>query len=159
MIRTILAALPLLVANGACSRAPGSEGASDRVPSTVTITTSLGNVAVRVEIADTPQTRETGLMFRRELGASDGMIFVFPAPSNHVFWMKNTYLPLDMIFINADFRVVGVVANAEPLTESPRSVPGSSLYVLEVNAGFAARHQIQPGAAVTFAQVPTQPRQ
>jgi uncharacterized membrane protein (UPF0127 family) len=60
--------------------------------------------------------------------------------------MRNTYLPLDMIFIESDLRVLGVVENAEPMTDTSRSVPGQSQYVLEVNAGFAREHGIEAGA-------------
>ena len=129
-------------------------GASRGPTPTVTIATSRGDVVVQVEIANTFATRESGLMFRRELGPSQGMIFIFPSQAVHTFWMKNTYLPLDMIFINSARIVIGVVANAEPLTLTSRSVNASSLFVLEVNAGFAARHQIQAGAAVTFSDIP-----
>jgi uncharacterized membrane protein (UPF0127 family) len=132
----------------------GQSGRRKAQPS-ITITTPRGKATIQVEIADTYSARANGLMFRQSLGASQGMIFVFPNESEHPFWMKNTYLPLDMIFINAARNVVGVVANAEPLTETSRSVGVASLYVLEVNAGFAARHEIQVGAPVAFDEIPT----
>lgn len=103
---------------------------------------------VTAEIADTDATRERGLMYRKQLGAFDGMLFIYPAPAHLVFWMKNTYIPLDMIFIGADGRVVGVVENAQPLTETQREVDGISQYVLEVNGGFAAKYSIGPGTRV-----------
>ena len=70
------------------------------------------------------------------------------------FWMRNTYLPLDMIFITRDHRVLGVVHNATPMTDDSRSVPGNSMYVLEVRAGFAARHHIEAGTPVELIEVP-----
>ncbi len=105
---------------------------------------------VQVEIADTPTKRETGLMYRDHLGEDAGMIFVFPSPNRLNFWMKNTKIPLDMIFADANGRIVGIVANAEPYTETPRGVDGNSEYVLEVNGGFAARHHIQSGDRMVF---------
>ncbi len=100
------------------------------------------------------QGRARGLMFRRELDELAGMLFVFPAPENLRFWMHNTYLPLDMVFIRADRRVLGVVRNATPMTDDTRGVPGDSQYVLEVRAGFAERHQITDGTPVEFVNIP-----
>ena len=93
-------------------------------------------------------------MFRQELDERAGMIFVFPRPQHQVFWMHNTYLPLDMIFITPERRVLGVVENATPMTDDPREVPGASLYVLEVRAGFAGRHHIAAGTPVELVNIP-----
>lgn len=111
-------------------------------------------VAVRVEVQRNEAERERGLMFRRELDEMAGMIFVFPQPAHQTFWMRNTYLPLDMIFIGADRRVLGVVRNATPMTDDGREVEGDSLYVLEVRAGFADRHHIDAGTQVELVNVP-----
>jgi uncharacterized membrane protein (UPF0127 family) len=78
------------------------------------------------------------------------MLFIFPSSRHLSFWMRNTLLPLDMFFIDSNWNVVGVVENAEPLTESPREVDGFSQYVLEVNAGFAKRHGLGAGAKMRF---------
>lgn len=107
-------------------------------------------VRVRVEVVQTPQERQRGLMFRKQLDADAGMLFVFERPQHNVFWMRNTLLPLDMIFITRDMRVLGVVENATPQTESPREVPGESQYVLEVNAGFSRQHGITQGTKVQW---------
>jgi uncharacterized membrane protein (UPF0127 family) len=93
-------------------------------------------------------------MFRQQLDELRGMIFMFPAASQQVFWMHNTYLALDMIFITSDMRVLGVVRNATPMTDDERSVRGDSQYVLEVRAGFADRHHIDAGTPVEFANIP-----
>ena len=82
------------------------------------------------------------------------MLFLFDRASVQSFWMKNTLISLDMIFIDENFRVVGVVENAEPLTLDPRTVGAPSRYVLEVNAGVAARHGIGTGSVVEFVNVP-----
>lgn len=107
-------------------------------------------VRVRVEIAATDPVRQRGLMFRRHLDEDAGMLFLFEQEEHLSFWMENTYIPLDMIFIGADKRVVGVVENAEPLTRTSREVPGESQYVLEVNAGFARRNGLGPGTLARF---------
>jgi uncharacterized membrane protein (UPF0127 family) len=106
-------------------------------------------VRVRVEFALTGETRARGLMYRTQLDADAGMLFIFPPPpSPQTFWMRNTLIPLDMIFIGGDLRVVGVSERTEPLTETPRRVAGDSQYVLEVNGGFAREHAIGPGARI-----------
>jgi uncharacterized protein len=107
-------------------------------------------VRVRVEVVQTPQERQRGLMYRKQLDPDAGMLFVFERPQHNVFWMHNTFLPLDMIFITRDMRVLGVVENATPQTDSPREVPGESLYVLEVNAGFSRQHGIAQGTKVQW---------
>jgi hypothetical protein len=114
------------------------------------LATGAREIPVKVEIAATPPTRQRGLMFRQSLPEEEGMLFLFPASEQLSFWMKNTYLPLDMIFIKSDMTVLGVVEGAIPLTEESRAVPGESQYVLEVNATFARRHGIGPGTQVRF---------
>ncbi len=115
--------------------------------SKVVFLTASGDVPVQVEVADTPAERSRGLMFRRELAPDRGMIFVFDEVSDHEFWMKNTYIPLDMIFVSSDRRVVGVV-NAAPLDETAVGVGKPSKYVIEVNAGFARKYGIDGGTLV-----------
>jgi uncharacterized protein len=105
---------------------------------------------VAVEVASTPQERETGLMYRNHLGANEGMIFLFTHPQPLTFWMKNTEIPLDMIFADANRRIVGTVVRAEPYSEQLLSVDGDSQYVLEVNGGFCQAHGIQPGDHLKF---------
>lgn len=107
-------------------------------------------VEVESEVVYTPAGRQRGLMYRRDLGQDAGMLFLFPSEQPLSFWMRNTYLPLDMIFIRADLTVLGVVENAEPLTETSRRVPGVSQYVLEVNAGYCRQHGIAEGTRVEF---------
>jgi len=103
---------------------------------------------VSLEVAATPAERERGLMYRSSLAEGRGMLFVFDEDGNHGFWMKNTLIPLDMLFIARDGTVVGVHANATPLSTANISVGKSSRYVLEVPGGWAARHGIAAGARV-----------
>ena len=78
------------------------------------------------------------------------MIFLFPSESEHSFWMKNTPIPLDMIFINRDRKIVGIVEEAVPFSTDSRSVPGASQFVLEINGGLSKRHGIKAGDSVQF---------
>ena len=115
--------------------------------------TPRGPWVVRVEIANNDQSRMRGLMFRRELPQNQGMLFVFPATEEHGFWMRNTLIGLDMIFLSEDRKVIGVIT-AAPKTEIVRSVHKPSRYVLEVSAGEAAAHAIGPGTPAVFIDVP-----
>lgn len=143
-----------VVACDASSNRGPAASPNDTEP-TVTFSTASGDVSVLVEVADTPAERATGLMYRQSLDADRGMIFVFPSEAVQTFWMQNTYIPLDMIFINRGLEVVGVVADAEPLTTTPRTVGVPSMYVVEVNGGFAAAHGIATGTTVTLKDIPT----
>jgi hypothetical protein len=105
---------------------------------------------LQVEVAATDRQRQVGLMFRKQLADDRGMLFLFPTERYNSFWMRNTLIPLDMFFIDSEWNVVGVVENAEPLTDDARQVDKMSQYVLEVNAGFAARHRLGAGAKVKF---------
>jgi uncharacterized membrane protein (UPF0127 family) len=112
-----------------------------------------GRHAVSVEIARTEPDRAKGLMHRRALAPDAGMLFLFDETAEHPFWMKNTLIPLDMIFIGEDGRIVGIVARAVPGDLSARS-GGPSRYVLEVNGGWAEAHGVAPGDRVRFENVP-----
>ena len=105
---------------------------------------------VAVEVANTGSQREVGLMFRKHLDDNAGMIFVFPDSAQRNFWMHNTPIPLDMIFADADGRVTGIVANAEPYSDKLLGVEGNSQYVLEVNGGFCAKNGIKAGDRMDF---------
>jgi len=109
---------------------------------------------VHVEVAANEFDRQRGLMYRRYLAPDAGMLFVFEEMEPLSFWMENTFIPLDMIFIDDALRVVGIVENAEPLTRDAREVEGLSQYVLEVNAGFCRRYGIEAGQRVRVFNVP-----
>lgn len=120
-----------------------------RVP-TVVFITDKGEVPVLVDIAKTPTQREQGLMWVEHMADNRGMVFLMGPERILSFWMKNTYIPLDMIFVNTKMEVVGVVANAEPHTLDPRRVDAPSSYVVEVNAGWAERNGVRAGTKVRF---------
>jgi uncharacterized membrane protein (UPF0127 family) len=136
------------------SAPPPGRGEPAAAPTVVVSSPSGRSSRVKVELARTPAEQERGLMFREKLGADEGMLFIFPSAADHAFWMKNTLIPLDMIFIDDAGAVVGVVANAEPLSLSPRSVGVPSRYVLEVNGGWSAAHGVANGDKVRFEGIP-----
>jgi hypothetical protein len=103
-----------------------------------------------VELAISPDERAEGLMFRREMAPNAGMLFLYPQDQAVTFWMKNTYLPLDMIFIAADGKITQIVKAARPLSEDLIPSSGYIRGVLEVNAGIADQFGIQPGDHVDF---------
>ncbi len=102
----------------------------------------------RVEIADTYASRERGLMFRKSLGPDAGMLFDFKTEQPVAFWMKNTLIPLDMVFIDARGTVVNVAANAKPMSEANIPSDGPVLGVLEIRGGRAAEIGVQAGDKV-----------
>ncbi len=112
------------------------------VPTVVVMPEGQAQSKVRVSLARTDVERQHGLMYVQNLAPDDGMLFLFDDDEVLSFWMKNTLIPLDMIFIRSDMTVAGVVANAAPLTLSPRTVGVPSRYVLEVNGGWAAQHGV-----------------
>jgi len=104
----------------------------------------------RVEVARTAEEQARGLMFRRAMGADEGMLFPFDPPRQASFWMKNTVIPLDIVFIGPDRRVLNIRANAEPYSLDPRPSAGVVSAVLELNGGRAAQLGIAPGARVKW---------
>ncbi len=106
-----------------------------------------------VELALTPQSHERGLMFRESLGSDQGMLFIFDSLKQRSFWMKNTKIPLDILWLNEAYRVVGMAPQAPICEHDPCPVydsPNLSLYVLEINAGFAQKWGIQIGDKAEF---------
>lgn len=108
------------------------------------------SVRYHLEKADTPAKREKGLMFRKSLESGGGMIFFEEEDRVQRFWMRNTFISLDMIFVDKDKKVVGVVASVPILNEEPRFVDTPSRYVIELAAGSAARDGIVTGTQVQF---------
>jgi uncharacterized membrane protein (UPF0127 family) len=110
------------------------------------IVTDTGPRDFEVELAVTPDQRMQGLMFRRELAPDAGMLFDFGSdPDRASMWMKNTYIPLDMLFIRADGEIESIAERTVPHSLEPISSLGPVRYVLEVNGGTAARLGIRPG--------------
>lgn len=132
-----LAALAALTAAG-----PAAAACTE---TSVEFRTERGQTQFTVEIADDPREITIGLMHRTSMPAKSGMLFVYPQPSSVAFWMRNTLIPLDMIFVGADGVVRKVHENAVPLDETP--IPGGDdiQFVLEINGGMAAVLGIDAG--------------
>jgi uncharacterized membrane protein (UPF0127 family) len=135
-----LMALFLLVPVATVSCSPG-EG---RVYATV------NGSRLSLEVASTESARAQGLMYRKELARNAGMVFIFPETAQHSFWMKNTPLPLDMIFLDEEKKVVGIIESAVPYSTKSVGVSAPSKYVIEVNAGVADELGIAVGMKVEF---------
>lgn len=137
-MRYLLAALFVLFGVGQASAACS--------PDVVTVRGPFGQVSFSVEIADTPRLRSRGLMFRESMPRGSGMLFVYDKPQRAQFWMKNTLIPLDMIFADSTGKVTHVHSNAVPhdttLIDGGRGVKA----VLEINGGLAESYGIRPGA-------------
>ena len=114
------------------------------------IKTVKGTIPLTLEIAKTPEQKAYGLMFRTTLPEQTGMLFLNPFPQKMVFWMKNTFIPLDMIFFDENEKVTHLIQNAEPLSETLLFSNGSVLGAIELPAGSIQKHQIQIGDKVSF---------
>ncbi len=115
---------------------------------TLEIASKTGVHVFSVEIADSEAAREKGLMFRKKLPEGQGMLFNFHREQNVTFWMQNTYIPLDMIFIRANGQILRIAENTEPLSTELIPSGGPVLAVLEVIAGTASKFGIAPGDRV-----------
>ncbi|MBW2701929.1 MAG: DUF192 domain-containing protein [Deltaproteobacteria bacterium] len=109
-----------------------------------------GPVRILVEVASRVDEQARGLMHRQQMPEDRGMIFIYSTEALHGFWMKNTYIPLDMLFIGSNRRIVGAVENAEPLTTTRRQVNAPSKYVLEINGGLMKKLGVIEGSEVRF---------
>ncbi len=148
--RALASALALLLPAACASRPPDAPAGAPRV---VVETRSGARHVVAVELARTDAERARGLMHRTSLAPDAGMLFLFDETAEHAFWMKNTLIPLDLIFLAEDGRVTGIVARAVPGDLSPRSAGGPSRFVLEVNGGWAETHGVAAGDRVRFENV------
>jgi uncharacterized protein len=140
-LRTLWAALALVLFLAASAGVPARAGELDSLE----IATSTGRHAFQVEIANNDATREHGLMDRRYMAPDHGMLFEFDREAPVAFWMKNTYIPLDMIFIAPSGVVTHIAANAEPLSERVIPSGGPSVAVLELDGGIAASIGLKVG--------------
>ncbi|WP_451992026.1 DUF192 domain-containing protein [Azospirillum argentinense] len=107
-----------------------------------------GKYRFDVELAETPAQQAQGLMFREKMAADAGMLFIYDRPQPASFWMKNTLIPLDMIFIGTDGRIVNIHANAVPQSLDAVNSAGPVKGILEINGGMSARLGIRPGDRV-----------
>lgn len=111
-------------------------------------------ITIDIEIPDTLEEKSRGLMYRHVMADTEGMVFVNDMSRNHFFWMKNTYIPLDMIFVDEKRRIVKIEKNTIPLSEKLIAVPKDAQYTVEVNAGFCDRHGIKIGDSIQMSKIP-----
>ncbi len=124
----------------------GSLAAAETVP--VVVSGAEGEHLFRAEVADTPDARARGLMYRESLPLDAGMLFLFDPPRRVSFWMKNTYISLDMLFIDGEGRIVAISERTEPETLDPHGPETPVRAVLEINGGLADRLGIRPGDTI-----------
>jgi len=143
MRRTAFAAAAILIA--LCLAAPALRAAEMQK---LDIMTASGARSFSVEVATTREEQNKGLMFRRELPDGQGMLFDFTTDQEVGFWMENTYISLDLIFINGDGRIRRIAENAEPLSRTTIPSDGPVRAVLEVIGGTSRKLGIKPGDRV-----------
>lgn len=155
--------LPLLLLTGSLffvscsddtsdSTSPSASEPSFRKDGTLTFVQSDGTPVrtIDVEIAETDAARARGLMHRRSLGYDRGMLFIMEETSRTGFWMKNTPLPLDIMFLDPDSSIINIVENTTPFSTKNIKPEAPKRYVVEVRAGFSNRFNIEPGMTVQW---------
>ena len=162
MTLRLIAALAALVLTCACSPQTGGAGPAPATSAAavhptsglpviaLTVSSAGRQHAFRVEVARSDAEQSKGLMFRTAMGADEGMIFPMQAPRSAAFWMKNTVISLDILFIGSNRRILNIAANAVPYSEDPLASAGPVSAVLELNAGRAAALGIVAGDRVAW---------
>ena len=138
----LVAPLAATLLLAACTRAASGP--------TVTVHSASGDAAVAVELALTREEQQRGLMFRTELAEGAGMLFVFDGDEERTFWMSNTPIPLDILYIRGDATIVSIAARTTPYSEKTIPSRGPARYVLEVPGGWAERHGVKAGDRLTL---------
>jgi uncharacterized protein len=164
MLRSSLLGAVVFLAVSGCSSegvspvpAPASEGESEEVSATAPQVLTPSGDTVVVELAISDAARARGLMFRSALPENRGMLFIFPESGIHGFWMKNTFIALDIVWIDEDLTVVHLERNVPPCDSEPCPTYApevAAAYVLEVEGGEAERLGLEPGARVVLVNVP-----
>jgi len=126
-----------------CPRDPSGNPELGRT--TISFVEAPGSPKIEVELAKTPSDRERGLMYRTGMPDDSGMLFSWPEESVRTFWMHNTCIPLDMLFLAKDGTIVGILEQVPTLNDDPRSVPCPAAHVLELNAGWARARGVKAG--------------
>lgn len=155
-VAAVLAACSPGHADSSAQPAAGAVGQALRHPVSglpvvpLTVSSARGRHVFQVELAQTFAEQEKGLMFRTSMGPDEGMVFIRTPPDVARFWMRNTVIPLDIIFVGTDRRIINIAANAVPYDETPLPSAGVAAAVLELNGGRAAALGIGPGDTVEW---------
>lgn len=151
----------LLLGTAGCRETPQSSLKTESVAFTKEGTLSLYRAEsdsllarIDIEIAETEYETQTGLMYRQSMEDRQGMLFIFPDEARHSFYMKNTLMPLDILFIRGDRSIANIARNAQPLDESGIPSAGPVQYVLEINAGLSDRWGLKEGDRIAFERNP-----
>ncbi|PAU93959.1 hypothetical protein CK503_09850 [Aliifodinibius salipaludis] len=158
IIFTLITVLSLSLIFSSCSEQEKTEDNSQNKGRTLTYGKSVSFLdtkadtltTIEVAIADSDKERNQGLMDVRDLPSDKGMLFIFDENQPRSFWMANTPLSLDIMFVNADFEIVRIHQNAEPFSEKSFESEEPAKYVIETNGGFSVSHDIQEGTKVSF---------
>ncbi len=162
-VSAVLSVVCLLVLAGCVGGGFGSDGGNQRTHTTTKVeetakaafVTGANRTTVNLKVANSPEERERGLMYRESLEKNHGMVFVFDDPAVQSFWMKNTLIPLDMVFVSEN----GTVLNVEHADTQPNASDselrsyqsdGEAKYVVEMRQGFADRVGVEPGTKLVF---------
>lgn len=149
LVRPSMLGLFAVVALMGCTGTPsGSETSNGAATEPLTIVTDTGRHEFQVEIADTDEERQRGLMFRPPLADAQGMLFEFPEASEQSFWMHNTPSSLDILYIGPDGRIVSIARNTTPNSDTPIPSNGAANGVLELRGGRASEIGADPGDQV-----------
>jgi uncharacterized membrane protein (UPF0127 family) len=132
---------------GACLLAALFAAPATRADPLLTYPLKIKGHTLRAELARTEEEKRTGLMFRRQLGENSGMVFVYESEGSWAMWMKNTYVPLSVAFIDRNGRILNI-EDMQPQTLDSHQSAGPAKYALEMNQGWFAKRGIQPGARV-----------
>jgi uncharacterized membrane protein (UPF0127 family) len=158
IISTLLVILSLSLTFSGCSEQEKKHDNSQKPGRTLTYENSVTFLdadedtltTIEVAIADSDKERNQGLMDVRELPSDKGMLFIFDDNQARSFWMANTPLSLDIMFVNADYEIIRIHQNAQPFSEQSFESEGPAKYVIETNAGFSVSHDIQEGTKIRF---------
>jgi uncharacterized membrane protein (UPF0127 family) len=147
-----LAVIGFFIVNNFITHEPKVEYYTFTKEGELTFTDSLGNLKSKIdlEIADTEYERELGLMNRNEMKENQGMLFIFPDLSLRSFWMRNTLISLDMIFVNDQKKIVTIHKNTKILSDQSYPSSEPALYVVEVIAGYTDKHNIKVGDKIDW---------
>ncbi len=137
--------LSFLIFSSACSQSQGNRS-SETTTAFFTNQDGSKSPSLNLEVVRTKASIQRGLMYRKELGATEGMLFVFPDDSPRSFWMKNTFVELDIIFISKNLTVDSIQKRAKPLTTKRRPSKGSAQYVVEVLGGSSDHWNLSRGS-------------